>query len=301
MSNYSSSEFHDQENTSWFKVLSLIKPGARVLDIGCSSGNFGLELMKRKGCTVDGIEIDPEDFKEAKTKLGKVWRLNVETDSLKDVDHDYDVIYFGDVIEHLVQPVAALQKVQALLGAKGGIVFSIPNMAHVTVRLQLLKGTFDYTETGLLDKTHLHFYTLEEVQRVFAEAGYVIQKLEFTEKDYPDELVANYLYELGLTADEKFYTRMHKPDAAAFQFVGYAVPGKTNPKKRLQFGPIDMFESYFTNTVQPLRDRIQHLEGVVHELELKNHELEQRFRNLARHPVRTLTKSVKRRARRIMK
>jgi SAM-dependent methyltransferase len=281
--------------------LSLIKPGSKVLDIGCSSGNFGVELMKRKDCTVHGIEIDPGDFKEAKTKLAKVWQRNVETDSLEDIDSDYDVIYFGDVIEHLVQPVLALQKVRSLLSPKGGIVFSIPNMAHVTVRLQLLKGGFDYTETGLLDKTHLHFYTLDEVQRVFSEAGYVLEKMEFTEKDYPDALVRDYLKELGLTANKDFYASMHEPAAAAFQFVGWAVPGKTNPRKRLQFGPIDMFESYFNNTVKPLQDRIVHLEGVVQELESRNHGLEERMTNLTSHPVRTITSSVGRRAKRIIK
>ena len=73
--------------------------------------------------------------------------------------------------------------------AKGKLLFSIPNMGHISVRLYLLRGELDYGETGLLDKTHLHFYTLEEVQRVFAEAQLEIDHLDFVDKDYPKSLI----------------------------------------------------------------------------------------------------------------
>lgn len=299
MSNYSHSTYDDKNtNNSWFKALNLIAPNSKVLDIGCSSGHFGAELIARKSCIVDGIELNSHDAKEASKKLRSVHILNVETDKLDVLNDTYDIVYFGDVIEHLVDPVSALKKISSLLKKNGKIVFSIPNMAHITVRLQLLKGEFDYTETGLLDKTHLHFYNIVELHRVFAEAGYVIKVLDFTKKDYPNELIDNYLKTLGLVADEKFYKMMHQPEAAGFQFIGYAEIGNPAKVKRLQFGPIDMFESYFNNTIQPLRGHIKVLERENAKLVTENLELQIRFNNITKRPIRTVSRSLAHRLKR---
>lgn len=135
----------------------------------------------------------------------------------------------------------------------------------------MLKGDFEYTETGLLDKTHLHFYNLDEVQRVFQEAKFDIVKLDFVDKDYPDDLIITELNKLGLktTDNGKFLKSLHEPNAAAFQFVGIAKINKNNKKgkKLKQFGPIDMFESFHTNTVKNLQDNIDQLNNRILELE----------------------------------
>src|SRR6185437_1634404 len=190
MSNYTNSFFSEENhNTSWYKVFHLIKDKSSVLDVGCSSGNFGHELIKRKGCVVDGIELDTGDAKIAAKKLRNVWVLNIEFDDISKIKkRAYDYVYFGDVIEHLVQPIETLKRVKSLLKPDGAVLFSIPNMGHIAVRLDLLEGNFPITETGLLDKTHLHFYTQEEVERVFGEAGYAIKNLDFVKKDYPKAL-----------------------------------------------------------------------------------------------------------------
>lgn len=263
MSNYSDSHFQDEgTNSSWHKAIQLIPQKSTVLDVGCSSGNFGAELIKRKGCIVDGIEINHDDALAAEKNLRKVYVLNVETDNLNVLNEKYDVIYFGDVIEHLVDPAKALEKFKSFLKPKGKIVFSIPNMAHAAIRLLLLRGDFEYTETGLLDKTHLHFYTLSEIEKVFIEAGYSLDKIEFVEKDYPNSLIEKNLKSLGLSASEGFYKLMHQPEAAAFQFVGSAVADKS-PKKlgREQFGPIDLFESYYQDTVKGYEEKMASLQA----------------------------------------
>lgn len=300
MSNYSDSSFDESNsNSSWHKVLQLIPEGSVVLDVGCSSGNFGAELAKRKSCKVNGIEIDPGDAKKAVKKLGKVWVLDIERDSLDEVTGKYDVIYFGDVIEHLVSPVNALHKIKPLLNPGGRVVFSIPNMAHTAIRLQMLKGDFEYTETGLLDKTHLHFYNLGEIEKVFEEAGYKILKLDFVEKDFPDDLIKDYLAKLGLKANKKFLELMHQVDAAAFQFVGEAVvksPG-LKPVRRRQFGPIDFFDSFHKDVVNSLSSRIKELELKVASLETKNNLLENRWEELTSNPLKFAVKAGKRRFR----
>jgi 2-polyprenyl-3-methyl-5-hydroxy-6-metoxy-1,4-benzoquinol methylase len=295
MSNYGDSAYDENNpNNSWYKALHMIPAKSLVLDVGCSSGHFGQVLIKEKQCVVDGIELDPEDAATAKKLLRTVKILNIETDSIEDITERYDVVYFGDVIEHLVNPVASLKKVKSLLKPKGRVIFSVPNMAHVTVRLLLLKGTFEYTNTGLLDKTHLHFYTLEEIQKIFKEAGYIIEKMDFVEKDYPNELLDEYISKVGLQASSKFYELMHHPDAAAFQFVGSAMPGATGKVERAEFGPIDFFETYYTNTVGPLRQKVEVLQVEVSKLTAKNAELEERFSNFAHHPVKAVAKSLSR-------
>lgn len=283
MSNYSDSSFDEtNQNNAWYKALQLIPHSSLVLDVGCSSGHFGNELVERKGCTVDGIELDPDDAKLARKILRKVWVLNVETDSLTDIGIDkYDIIYFGDVIEHLVHPIESLARIKPLLKKNGQVIFSIPNMAHVSVRLALIGGDFDYTETGLLDKTHLHFYNQKEVVRIFSAAGYKIKELDFVKKDYPKKLLQKMANVRGLTPQEGFYKAMQQTDASAFQFIGAADIAQQPTEKisMAQFGPIDMFEVFYNDTVSNYEIQVKNLQT---QLDLTKKQLGYR----SRHPYR---------------
>lgn len=296
MSNYSDSGFKEgSANTSWYKVFNAVPEKTTVLDIGCSSGNFGQELIARKQCIVDGIELDKKDAETAGKKLRKVWQLNIETGSISSIKGKYDIIYFGDVIEHLVNPSKTLERVKSLLKPGGKILFSIPNMSHVAIRLMLLKGDFEYTETGLLDKTHLHFYSLEEVYTVFREAGFEIDDIDFVDKDYPRELIQKWLAGIGLKGDKSFYEAMRQPDASAFQFVGTAIVAKKPiPVKRPQFGPIDMFESFHRNTIGSHEQSIKSLELKYDDLESRYNELNDRWNALKRNPPRFVAGAIKR-------
>jgi 2-polyprenyl-3-methyl-5-hydroxy-6-metoxy-1,4-benzoquinol methylase len=300
MSNYSDSAFSEEAaNTSWYKVFHQIPDKAKVLDVGCSSGNFGVELKKRKNCQVDGIELDSSDFKKAQKNLDKVYQLNIETDDISELAKDYDVIYFGDVVEHLVNPAKALEKVKHHLSPTGFILFSIPNMAHATIRLLLLEGDFEYTETGLLDKTHLHFYNQKEIERVFAEAGLKIEYLDYVEKDYPKALLKDYLKKLGLTANDDFFKRMAAVDASAFQFVGRARPSKSVKEQKLKtFGPVDLFETYFTNTVAGFEAQKKELQAKLEAAEAKAKQLHDELMVAHKNPIKFYGKKVARKLRR---
>jgi 2-polyprenyl-3-methyl-5-hydroxy-6-metoxy-1,4-benzoquinol methylase len=296
MSNYSDSFFDKANiNSSWYKIYHLILKNSKVLDIGSSSGNFGEVLIKEKGCEVDSIEMDEADAKLAAKKLGKVWVLNVETDSLGKIPHGYyDYIYFGDVIEHLVTPSETLKRVRPLLNKEGAVLFSIPNMAHLMVRLELLVGKFDHTETGLLDKTHLHFYTQKEVLRVFEEAGYSVDHLDFVRKDYPKKLIEQFLKEHGLVVTGEFYKRMSATDASAFQFVGRAIPSKVKKHKLPEFGPIDMFEKFHTGTIESYKKNLDSLTRKNVGLKVEIKEAQRLIRYKTEHPYRSLAGHLKR-------
>jgi hypothetical protein len=224
-------------------------------------------LIEEKGCVVDGVELDSADYKLAQKNLRNVYELNIETDSLDLLTSTYDYIYFGDVIEHLVHPVASLERIHHLLKPDGQLVFSIPNMAHLSTRLMLLQGDFEYGETGLLDKTHLHFYTTKEVERILVEAGYNLVNFDPVLKDLPEEVIEQELRKVGLTGSDEYLRMMRSSEASIYQIVGAAKTGSPNDKtvraKLAVSSPVDIFQVYLRNTQenyqQQLEEKNQHI------------------------------------------
>ena len=225
MSNYSQNNLQlEEKNTSWAKIFEYVPESTQVLDVGCSDGRLGAELKKRKNCRVYGIEIDPGDFADAKKVLDGVFSVNIESEALPPAlaHMQFDAIILADVIEHFVDPINSLKKLKKLLRPNGRLIFSIPNMSHISVRLQLLGGRLVYGETGLLDRTHLHFYDYKEVTRVFTNAGLKIIENNANSLPYPRSFLEKKLDELGLS--DKGYIQKVQTDinAQSFQFVGYA-------------------------------------------------------------------------------
>lgn len=240
VSNYSDSQFNFQDkNNSWYKTFNLVPEESLVLDIGCSSGNFGEQLIIQKHCTVDGIEINRDDIKIAAKKLRRVYELNIESDEIS-IGKTYDVLFMGDVIEHLANPVYALKKLKKLLKPKGQLIFSMPNITHMSVRLMLLRGNIEYGKTGLLDETHLHFYNSIEIYRVLNAAGYRIVTFDHVKRDIPFDVVKDELSEIGLKTTTKFKDTLQSLDAAAYQFIGSAQVGPAKVQKLPDKSPIDV-------------------------------------------------------------
>ena len=248
MSNYTNFQYGDDKNKPWYKIIGQISANTRVLDIGCSSGSLGELLKKEKGCQVVGVDLDKDDIEIAKKKLDQAFVLNIESDELG-ILGTFDFVIFADVIEHLVDPVGVLKRVKTLLNSKGSVLFSIPNMAHMSTRLMLLKGRFKYGEIGLLDKTHIHFYDKEEIERVFNSAGYGIEVFDWVERYLPEDLVAQQLQELGLTGSKDFFDMNKSIEALAYEYVGKAVPGGKVIQKQLDF-----ISPYATETEERVSD-----------------------------------------------
>lgn len=225
MSNYTNNLFDPNDvNNSWNQLYKYVPEGSRVLDVGCSSGNFGHVLINEKKCDVTGLDIDKEDIARAKKVLTQAFVRNIERDKIDDLGQ-FDIVIFADVLEHLLDPLTALEKVKALLKPKGRIVFSIPNMAHASVRLMLLKGFFEYMPIGVLDRTHLHYYDEIEVQHLFAEAKLKIAEISPVTWTYPESKTSEELYNMGLgVIDKKFFESLEQTKAHVWQFVGYATP-----------------------------------------------------------------------------
>lgn len=152
--------------------------GRVCLDVGCSTGYLA-EILTRQGWTVDGIESDPVSSALASRACRRVFDQPVEL--WKPATANYDLIIFGDVLEHLVNPEQELVRfAQNHLSPGGQIIISLPNVAHVTVRLGLLLGRFEPATRGIMDSTHLHFFTRRGARKLISDSGLDISAVSAT-------------------------------------------------------------------------------------------------------------------------
>lgn len=160
-------------------VLPYLDDEGRVLDIGCGTGHTA-RLLAERGCSVVGVELDEAAAVMAAAWCEKVVVCDLDVTDLRDkLDGDtFDTIVAADVLEHLRDPVAVLRTLAPLLRPGGRVLVSVPNVAHGSVRLALMTGRFDYNDIGILDRTHLRFFTVHSVQELFAAAGYAVERLE---------------------------------------------------------------------------------------------------------------------------
>lgn len=235
MSHYSNHLFTPGSvNNSWSHLYDYISEGDEVLDVGCSSGNFGEVLIQLKNCTVTGIDLDKKDITEAKKKLNKAIVGDINDISLIAKLGKYDIIIFADVLEHLTDPRQTLENVKQLLKPNGQVLFSIPHMGHMSVRLGLMTGKFNYADRGLLDRTHLHFYDKDEVEAIFNDADYRIKEVRPVISRYTSDMINQKLRDMGLRSSKEFVKYLDNSSGDIFQFIGTATPAKTSQKKHVR-------------------------------------------------------------------
>lgn len=145
-----------------------------ALDIGCSEGLFGQSVKNKFGCEVWGIEPVSAAAVNAAKILDKVF-TGIFEDVVPQIDRKFDLICFNDVLEHMADPYSALKTCHSLLNPNGIISASIPNILHYHEFLNILKNKdFEYADAGIMDKTHLRFFTRKSMIRMFEEAGYEV-------------------------------------------------------------------------------------------------------------------------------
>jgi len=155
-------------------IVKEVRSNSNVLDVGCGVGAFGQWLIKNRKCKVSGLEFHPSAVKEAKKRLTDVKQVDLnDIDQLKKVlgSNRYDYITLIDVLEHCLHPVEVLKTLGGNLNKSGEILISLPNVAHYSVRLSLLMGRFEYADSGILDKTHVKFYTRNSMELLIRESG----------------------------------------------------------------------------------------------------------------------------------
>lgn len=172
-------EFNARPYETHMVVTELVKPGSKVLDIGCSTGLIGRKLIE-KSCKVTGIDNNKDALKIAAEYM-PVINADLENIKITDVqDNAYDYILLLDVIEHLKDHRDILDFIKSKLDVNGRMILSTPNIAHLSVRVKLLFGVFRYTDCGILDRNHVHFFTRATVIELLKESGLEIIETRFS-------------------------------------------------------------------------------------------------------------------------
>lgn len=162
----------------------------RLLDVGCGNGDTGVAAKQLRSIgEVIGIELYEPAGKIAQTKLDRVFIGDIETLTLDFPKGYFDCILCADVIEHTKDPWGVLKKLHALLDDNGVLVASMPNIRHVRPLFKIIFDRFEYEESGLLDKTHLHLFTLHTIRKMFSETGYRIERIETTNSGRKSDLL----------------------------------------------------------------------------------------------------------------
>jgi 2-polyprenyl-3-methyl-5-hydroxy-6-metoxy-1,4-benzoquinol methylase len=149
-----------------------------AMDVGCARGYFGKALKEKFGCVVWGIEPNREAAENARASLDHVIN-DIFSDRLDLKGKKFDVIFFNDVLEHLVDPAEALRIARNHLSDNGCVIASIPNILHFETLFKIIKDRdWKYEEAGVMDKTHLRFFTRKSMIRLFEENGFRVDLIQ---------------------------------------------------------------------------------------------------------------------------
>jgi SAM-dependent methyltransferase len=148
---------YKNEGNSKLLDLLLTQPG-RILDCGCGAGD-NARILSDRGWRVTGITIDPLELDAARDFCEAVYLADLEKGIPAEIEGKFDAVLASHVLEHLARPERLLQDVRQRLCPTGVLAVALPNIVHYRQRMSLLRGRFNYTDTGPLDRTHLRFYT----------------------------------------------------------------------------------------------------------------------------------------------
>jgi GT2 family glycosyltransferase/2-polyprenyl-3-methyl-5-hydroxy-6-metoxy-1,4-benzoquinol methylase/glycosyltransferase involved in cell wall biosynthesis len=209
-------------------LADLVPPGAEVLDVGIGGGALGRHLASDRGCLVDGATISPVEAARAAPHYRRIELadLNVtELDALF-AGRRYDAIICADVLEHLPRPTAVLDSCRKLLAEDGRLLLSIPNVAYSGLIAELLEGEFRYRDEGLLDRTHVRFFTRQSALRLLRERGWQVDLVRPVYVDLRDSEFRPGYDKLPPAVRRYLLAR---PDGLTYQFIIQARPDDAMP------------------------------------------------------------------------
>lgn len=183
------------------------KSAKNILELGCGEGMFGSYLRENLGAKVVGIEIESKFATKAKKNLDKIYIGDAETIIKKLPAKSFDVIVANDVLEHMVDPYSVLKEAKRILKKNGVVVSSIPNMRNYHVLHKLVRqGQWEYEESGILDRTHLRFFTQKSIRNMYERLGYEVVQHEgiFEDNNLPMMFKLANILARGKISDMKY-------------------------------------------------------------------------------------------------
>ncbi|MEU6063257.1 class I SAM-dependent methyltransferase [Streptomyces sp. NPDC047082] len=163
------------------EIVQVVPESARnVLELGCAAGAMGSAIKQRQNCNYIGIEMNSDAAAVAARSLDAVLVGDVETGPLPLPDQSVDCIVCADVLEHLADPWRMLRELRRIIQPGGTIVVSVPNIQNVDIVQALVNGRWDYLDAGILDRTHLRFFTRSTFEEALIRADFTIASCGFT-------------------------------------------------------------------------------------------------------------------------
>ncbi|MCB1621125.1 MAG: class I SAM-dependent methyltransferase [Thiothrix sp.] len=279
-------------NHSHSQIVSRIPQYAQVLELGCASGEMSRLMKENCQAHIFGVEKDPQTAWQAQRYCDYVFTEDLDDPHSLDAlqFEKFDVITLVDVLEHLKEPQALLERLKPFLMPESVVLLSVPNVAHASVRLELLTGDFHYEDAGILDSTHLKFFTLSTLKALIERSGFVINELDYTWHDIPDNVISRYLRAVDIEPTRRILEHFHEPDAIAYQFiVAISLPPEEAPT------PFDHDASKappMTHRLKPMAaswqtwgqvfSNLQQKEQIIHGMEMQLQEYKQQLDRIQR-------------------
>ncbi|MEO8120162.1 MAG: methyltransferase domain-containing protein, partial [Rhodoferax sp.] len=213
----------DSNDDSLSIIASLIEPGQTLLDLGMGTGSLGQYLSQRHAIVADGVSLNPAEADIARAWYRHALVADLDRDDLRPLfgDQRYDCIVCADVLEHLKAPQNILAQCKVLLKPGGRLLTSVPNAGYCGLVAELVQGDFRYRPEGLLDNTHLRFFTRKSLQRFFDENGWATQSIKTTERSL---LASEFQVAFDSLPPAVARHLLASPDALTYQFISVSQP-----------------------------------------------------------------------------
>jgi 2-polyprenyl-3-methyl-5-hydroxy-6-metoxy-1,4-benzoquinol methylase len=193
--------------------------GRRILDVGCASGCLAAALKKAGAAHVAGIEQHLPAARRARERLDVLVEGDAATASLPFAAEEFDCIIFADVLEHLVDPEAAIRRLLPFLRKTGRVVVSVPNMRFYLILLRLIADRWAYTEHGIRDRTHLRIFTRRSLEAMLVSCDLQIERIERNFRLLEDQSRIGRIGALATRIARKTVAPMLFRDLLAFQYI----------------------------------------------------------------------------------
>lgn len=214
-------------DTAPARVVRMIGQGKRVLEIGAGPGSITRHLKETGNCTVTALEIDEDAIKKLSPFCERVYSADLNDPTWPELLSDegkFEVVLAADILEHLYDPWATLEAMKDLITDDGHIIISLPHIAHSAVVACLLDEDFTYRDWGLLDRTHIRFFGLKNMQALVEGAGLKIEEAQFVVVPPEDTEFENRWQKLPSKMRQAFSTNQY--------WLVYQVVIKAGPKER---------------------------------------------------------------------